>query len=120
MRVVSVVTILVIIFGCSPVKQKVTFAVANASSSTIFVQYVENIDTVNVTILNNGGHLVSDFFLEDGQSTNWYNDYSIHFNSITNLSGDTVNFNPNEANNWTFYSQSSVNYYNLFIGDSSF
>lgn len=119
-KIVHIVAMVMVVAGCSPSKEKVTFAVANSSSSTIFVEYVVDSDTTNVSIVNNGGHVISEFFLDDGQSTNWYNDYSIHFNNITNELGDTVIFNPNEASNWSLNSQSSVNYYNLFIADSSF
>lgn len=118
---IYILLVFILLFSCTK-KERVIFQIPNNSSASIFVEYfvIETNDTTNVEILMNNAHIISDVLLAEGKTTNWYSDYPVHINLITNLAGDTINFDPNEAANWQFYAQSSVNYYNLSIGNSSF
>lgn len=117
-------TLFAIITSCAE-KKYVSFTVLNKSATILSIQYViiTNNDTINAQIDPNGypnsSYLISNEELT-GASTNWYYDYDISIKSITNLAGDSVNFNPDIASNW--YLEVAGTHYNYFlkIYDSSF
>lgn len=107
--------------GCSPKQINVRYKIENASSSNIFVQYV-NIaydDTSTIQINPTESEIIWEI-LKAGVDPDWYYDYRVSINYITNSLGDSITFNPNIPYYWQIESADSYTNYNLKILDSSF
>ena len=121
-RICTYTILMVFANSCTSTMQDVSFTIKNTGSSNIFVEYIaiQNNDTINVQILPSESQIIWEETLAERQKTNWYYDYKISINTITNQVGDTINFNPNIASNWVLWISSPHNNYNLYIEDSSF
>lgn len=114
----------VIITSCGfPTRHNASFIVSNSSvTNAIFVQYffIETYDTAIVKINPTESSTIWELTNLIGIESNWYHDYAIHINSITNEVGDSINFNPNIANNWNLSVASPSYHYFIEIKDTSF
>jgi len=107
--------------GCTPTtKNDVLFRLENYNSTTINIEYVftENDDTITSSIDYGESLVLLEKDLEG--LTNWYNDYKIHINFITNQANDTINFNPNISSYWFYTTAHPHFYYYLQIDEPSF
>lgn len=121
-RIYILPALFVFIASCAPTKQDVTFQIVNSSSTNIFVEYVvtENNDTSAMQIIPTESLIIWEVILAEHYTTNWYKDYGISINYITNQAGDTININPNVASYWNYAVGSPHHYYSLSILNSSF
>lgn len=113
----------IIFWSCSPKESHVKFRVYNLGTSDVFVKYyvLNTIDTIDVQITPSQNAIIWDA-LHVGTSsdyTNWYYDFEIQINCITNIAGDSTFFNPNIANYWTIANNEETEY-RLYVGDTSF
>lgn len=121
-RTIIFISLIVFLGSCSPQESHVKFKVYNLSTSDIFVQYFEQqtIDTFTLQIPTSQTAIVWDaLHVGGGNETNWYYDYEIQINCITNALGDSTIFNPNIASNWIIANNEETEY-RLNIGDNSF
>lgn len=119
---ISIILVTIAIgMGCSPNVKNVSFSVVNNSNSKIYVQYVEilNQDTSSVEIVTDNLFPLLSVQNSSGGS-NWFYDYQIHINTIYNLAGDSIQFNPNESQIWFLYVSDPDYFYRLYIKDTDF
>jgi hypothetical protein len=114
------------IIGCR--QHYVVFYASNKSSDTILIQYQEQItgDTLIVEmypIPSSDNYGYSHTFIRrpvDENNYDWNSIYTIHIQSVKNLAGDTINFDPNLPSNWKYNQGQSFYSYHLLIDDASF
>lgn len=106
--------------GCAQPAQ-VSFSIHNNSSSKIFIQYYpfETNDTQMIQLGSDTLITLLDVKNTSG-SSNWFYDYKMHINSIYNLAGDSILFDPNISQYWFLYVGEPNYQYKLDIEDSDF
>jgi len=111
-----------VVFGCKKSNHVATFELKNYSDESIFVKYLVY-DTGDTSLVEINGDERFELFVTEANSEagyNWYYDYGILINSITNIGGDSVNFNPNVPHKWISSSNNSGRLYVLGISSSNF
>jgi hypothetical protein len=121
--------ILIIIFstfglvGCK--EHYVNFFVINNSTDTIKVQYNYSSttnDTILINMYPNYSYAPYNFIHTkvDPSNTDWWAHNAVTIQSITNMAGDTINFDPNSQSNWHYEDAVTYHNYKLIIDDASF
>lgn len=115
-------SLLILVTGCTATETDVSFKIENISSTNIFVQDVvlANNDTTTVQIVASETQIIWDVTNAEHATGNWYYDCGFQINYITNQAGDTIIFDPNVAGNWYLSTESSHSYYTLTISNTSF
>jgi hypothetical protein len=116
--------IFVILLSCKPSPEagRVDFSIKNECFNDIHVAFVniETADSDYVTIIRHETFTIYDFVLSPYKHTNWFTDYDVHINNITNFAGDTINFDPNYPTNWTMSENELFANYQLQLNESDF
>jgi hypothetical protein len=109
--------VVVIISGCNYRPKDLNYVIGNGASDTINV-IVYSYDKGNSSLIQIGPDNKEIIYIRSGseRKDNWYYDYNILINSITNSTGDTLRFDPNESFRW--YMENSS--YHLSISNGSF
>jgi hypothetical protein len=96
----------------------------NNSSDTIMIQYnlVSNTDTMLLTMYPSFDYIGYNFIHKevDPSNTSWWDQYSIHIQSVKNITGDTIHFDPNSESNWNYQNADTYHNYRLIVDDTSF
>lgn len=117
--------LIILITSCAPKRERVVFQITNNCSNGIVSQYVvrSTNDTIHINFLAPlQTYIISDLHLAANQNPNWYFDYPVYINYITNYStGNAIYFNPNESGYWQFEDVGGdENFYTLNIVDTCF
>ena len=115
---------IVFIASCAPKRERVVFQITNNCTNGIVSQYavLKTNDTIPINFLAPyQTYIISDTYLPGSQKPNWFFDFPIYINYITNYStGNPILFNPNEASYWTLNDAGEENFYTLALVDTCF
>ncbi len=114
--IICIAVISLLLVGCYT-KSDLSFKVHNYSSTDIQGEFhsFETGDTSHFQIIP--GEIQPILTIPSSSiEHNWYYDYNIHILSITNVAGDTLDFDPNESSRWYMSGSSYV----LTVSDFSF